>query len=118
MFLSSSQIHPLQFLGGEYNDQLYDDAVNTAARAFIGDPDLKEKVRHLATRMFQEMSAEGATTLEVSTLQHCGVTFKIVCGGCGSAWRQARPKDTHYPPDRRVDATVAGQNRKGREVPA
>jgi hypothetical protein len=68
-------------LDGQYNDELYDNAVRVNAQAFVGDESLKFKVGALARKVFADFEASALISpYEERELEHMGVIFKVVCG--------------------------------------
>ncbi|GFR49224.1 hypothetical protein Agub_g11143 [Astrephomene gubernaculifera] len=72
-------VHPFQFLSDEYSDELFDEEVKVCALAFVGDEDLKEKVKKAAKDLFELLASDPHRVMIKSTLQHRGVTFRIEC---------------------------------------
>lgn len=76
----SYQVHPFQFLSGEYSDELFDDQVKVSAQAYEGDEVLKEKVKKAAQGQLEVLAADPHMVMVKScTLVHRGVTFRIDC---------------------------------------
>jgi len=77
-------VHPFQFMGGMYNDQLYDEQVKACALMFVGDNVLKALVRDAAVALFTELALSCDTTkYKSTTFQHKNRTFEVRCGDLG-----------------------------------
>ncbi len=74
------EVHPFQFLAGEYSDQRYDEQVSTCAQAFVGDDELKALVRDAATQLFTQLATSNdATKLAFATVKHKNIAFCVRC---------------------------------------
>lgn len=74
-------VHPFQFMGGKYNDQLYEEQVRICAQAFVGDEALKAMVCDAATTLFVQLAlSREMTKYSSTTTKYKNLTFEIHCG--------------------------------------
>lgn len=81
-------MHPSQFLGGMYTDDLCESEVCVAAQAFVHDQDLKAKVQTAAHELHAKLLVSQADCQSDSqSFVHDGMMFTVTCarqaGGSG-----------------------------------
>ena len=74
------EVHPFNFLLGEYTDELYEDEVKTCAQRFVDSQTLKALVRKTANQLFSELVVSPTTLgIKSSRFQYEGRTIVVNC---------------------------------------